>query len=78
MFRKPDVFTSSGEEKETAALLGPLERANVHLGPTEYGFPSLYLKMETDPFSEKCFFFSRIRFSISTPTSKNINSCRST
>jgi hypothetical protein len=31
MFRKLDLFPSSGEERETPTLLAPLERAN--LGP---------------------------------------------
>jgi hypothetical protein len=31
MFRKLDLFPSSGEERETPALLGPLERANLNV-----------------------------------------------
>jgi hypothetical protein len=30
MFRKPDLFPSSGEGKETPTLLGPIERTNLN------------------------------------------------
>jgi hypothetical protein len=29
MFRKPNLFPSSGEEREISTLLGPLESANL-------------------------------------------------
>jgi hypothetical protein len=49
MFRKLDLFLSSGEVRETPTLLGPLERANLSYwgylflkNPTELGvFPCL-------------------------------------
>jgi hypothetical protein len=60
MFRKLGLFPSSGEGKETPALLGPLERANlspdtvIEVSPflgTQQS-PSPHLKTETDPVSE--------------------------
>jgi hypothetical protein len=54
MFRKPDMFLSSGGGGggKTPTLLGPLERARLN----RWG-----LRMETDPVSETlCFLLFRI------------------
>jgi hypothetical protein len=70
MFRKPDLFPSSGEGGgETPTQLGPLEIANLShwslalsKGPNRVGVSPLpHLRTETDPVSETlCFLVSRI------------------
>jgi hypothetical protein len=46
--QKLDLFPSSGEGKETPALMGPLEKANINHSP--------HLNAVTDQFL-KCFVF---------------------
>jgi hypothetical protein len=55
-FQKLGILPSSDEWKETPALLGPLEGANLNhrtefflRDPTENVSPSSHLKMERDP-----------------------------
>jgi hypothetical protein len=50
-FGKLELFLSTGEGKETPALLGLLERANL----SHWVSPSSHLKMNTDPVSETLF-----------------------
>jgi hypothetical protein len=57
VFRKLDVFPSSGEGWETRTLWGPLQRANLKhwtflKDPSELVSPTPHLRTETDPVSE--------------------------
>jgi hypothetical protein len=69
MFRKLDLFLSSGKIMGAPTLLGPLETASLNhwTDPTEYVPPSYYLRTETDPLS-KTLFFRNIRYGQSPKT----------
>jgi hypothetical protein len=61
MFRKLDLFPSSGEGKEILTLLSPLERANLNYWTSkEKANLSPYLETERGPVPETlCFLVFR-------------------